>query len=351
MKILHVIWTFLNGGVETMLINVANEQIKLGYDVSILIVNNEMDYNLVNALNKNVNVIAINRKKGSKSILPLLKLNYKYLRLKPDITHFHFYNISDLFLLKNNSKWICTIHTTIVKDNFYRNKIDSYIAISNIVKEKIEKIKKDINVTLCYNGIDFNKIKVKKQFNNEIKRIVCVGRLEFNLKGQDTIIDAFKLLKNQGCNIELDIIGHGSDFQKLNELITENNLGNQIKVLGNQSNSYVLNSLAKYDAFIQASRHEGFGLTVVEAMASCLPTILSSVDGHIEISENGKLTKLFEVNNSTNLCTTILDLNKNYKFEISKLNTIKNNVTNKYSIELMVRNLKNEYLQMLEKDI
>jgi len=347
MKILHVIWTFLNGGVETMLINVANEQIKLGHDVSILIVNNEIDCNLLNALNKNVNVIAINRNKGSKNILPLLKLNYKYLRLKPDITHFHFYNISDLFLLKNKSKWICTLHTTIIKENFYRHKIDSYIAISKIVKEKIEHIKKDINVTLCYNGIDFNKIKVKKQFNNEIKRIVCVGRLEFNLKGQDTIIDAFKLLSNYNYNIELDVIGDGSDFQKLNYLISENNLNKQIKVLGNQPNSIVLNSLDKYDAFIQASRHEGFGLTVVEAIASCLPTIISSVDGHIEISDNGELTNLFEVNNPENLFFKIKQLNDNYEKEVKKSYYRREVVIEKYSVKRMVENLNIEYKRNL----
>ena len=37
MKIVHVTWMFTFGGIETMLVNICNEQIKLGHDVHLIV--------------------------------------------------------------------------------------------------------------------------------------------------------------------------------------------------------------------------------------------------------------------------------------------------------------------------
>ena len=43
MKILHITYSLLNGGKENMLVDIANEQKKMGHDVAAMIVNNYVD--------------------------------------------------------------------------------------------------------------------------------------------------------------------------------------------------------------------------------------------------------------------------------------------------------------------
>lgn len=344
MKIIHVVWTFKNGGIETMLINIINQQIKVGHKVGLLIVNSDIDNELIKALDEEVELYKVNRKQGSKSIFSLLKANYYYFISKASVVHFHFINISDLFLLKGNRTWFNTIHTTKINTNPFKNRIDIYIAISNTVKQILQHKYKLKKVELCFNAIDFNRISLKKIYCEKIFKIICVARVEFSLKGQDVIIKAMKLLKEEyNGQMNVDFVGDGSDMEKLKKMVVDNHLENEINIIGNKSNDKVLKSLKEYDLFIQASRFEGFGLTAIEAMATGLPVVLSNVGGHIEVSSNGKNGLLFESNNELDLCNKILECNSNYSVYVKIAKNARNEVKENFSIEDMVDNMDNIY--------
>lgn len=344
MKVLHIVWTFKNGGVETMLVNIINRQINIGYKVGLMIINNIVDLDLINTLNKETILYQIKRPEGSKNVYSLLKSNYFYLKFNANIVHFHFINISDIFIWKGSKKWITTVHTTKTHSNPYRKRFDNYIAISNTVKQILQKSSKKINPIVCYNAIDFNRITIK-QTNKQTKlKIVCIGRIEFHLKGQDLLVNAVKLFvkKNNG-NISVDIIGDGSDFEKLKKLVNQNNLEKYIHLLGNISNSQVLDTLHEYNLFIQASRFEGFGLTAIEAMASGVPVILSEVEGHLEVSSNGKYCLLFKNEDVEDLYHKIIEYNKNYYNYYKVAKNAQISVKKRFSIQKMVDNLDSIY--------
>lgn len=56
-------------------------------------------------------------------------------------------------------------------------------------------------------------------------------------------------------------------------------------------------SLSSYDLFIQSSRNEGFGLTIVEAMAAKVPVLVSNIPGPMEVIDGGRLGLSFENEN------------------------------------------------------
>ena len=58
-------------------------------------------------------------------------------------------------------------------------------------------------------------------------------------------------------------------------MVVELNLEKHVRFLGNQSREYVYSHLKDYDLFVQPSRFEGFGLTVAEAMAACVPVLVT----------------------------------------------------------------------------
>ena len=96
MKIVHCILSFNTGGAETMLIDIANDQVKTS-DVSIIILNNSYSNELISKLSPSIKVIRINRPLKSRSIIPIIKLNWTLFRLHPDIIHIHNAVLNKLF--------------------------------------------------------------------------------------------------------------------------------------------------------------------------------------------------------------------------------------------------------------
>ena len=89
MKICHVLWGLTYGGIETMVINIANEQAALGHNVHLLVVNDRIENSLIDKIGKNVTLHKVGRKVGSKNPLPVVKLNFMIWRMAPDVVHFH----------------------------------------------------------------------------------------------------------------------------------------------------------------------------------------------------------------------------------------------------------------------
>ena len=59
MRIVHVYWSLRFGGIETMLVNIANAQARYGANVYIIIINDNCDKTLLSALNKNVKAVSL----------------------------------------------------------------------------------------------------------------------------------------------------------------------------------------------------------------------------------------------------------------------------------------------------
>ena len=57
---------------------------------------------------------------------------------------------------------------------------------------------------------------------------------------------------------------------------------------------------------------KGLGISALEASAANLPILLSNVDGHLEISENGKFCELFDVKSENTLSNKIISIYSNY---------------------------------------
>ena len=57
MKVTHIFWSLGFGGIETMLVNIANAQAEAGSEVSVLIINELYVQSLVNSLDKRVKIV------------------------------------------------------------------------------------------------------------------------------------------------------------------------------------------------------------------------------------------------------------------------------------------------------
>ena len=343
MKILHIVGSFLNGGIETLLVNVANKQAQNGNKVGIIFITNKVSQELVKQIDSSVCKFYIKKPVGSKNPYYMLKINFYYLKFNPNVLHLHAPNLTSfLFLKKSHEKSFVTLHKNIIRIH-YSYSVNQYIAISECVKESFIRQTGKQNCIVCYNGIPIEKFVCKKNYLQVPQKIVCVGRVLFNVKGQDIIVDALSQLKNRGFELFCDFYGNGKDDNNLKDLIETSGLQNTVRVLGDIPNDYIAKHLCEYDLAIQASRHEGLGISAIESMASGVPTILSAVDGFLEVSSNGKYATLFHKESATELCEIIVNAIKNYQLLVHKAEMAKKYIDNTFSISGMVKELNKIY--------
>lgn len=102
------------------------------------------------------------------------------------------------------------------------------------------------------------------------KLLVAAGRLEAE-KGFDLLLQAFARLAQQYSNWDLAILGEGSMRSMLGQQIRTLNLENRVFLPGRVGNIGAWYACA--DLYVMSSRHEGFGNTLAEALASGLPAV------------------------------------------------------------------------------
>jgi glycosyltransferase involved in cell wall biosynthesis len=314
MKILHITFSLLNGGKENILVDIANEQFKIGNTISVLLINNIIDKDVLNRIDLSIEVIKLNRESNLDTVLMWFQLMYFInIKIKPDIIHCHDIILGKLLKTITKARLVITLHALGLpsKNLRYFKKI---FAISEIVKSEIES-RSNIRPIIVKNGICFSDIKFKE--NRAIKgkvKLIQVSNLLHLYKGQDILIEALNIIVNEMKikDIRLDFVGEGTSRLLLEKMIKDYNLINNIFLLGGKNREWVYNNLCNYDIFIQPSRNEGFGLTVVEALAAKVPVIASNINGPAEILCNGKLGLLFESENHVDLAKNILELIKNF---------------------------------------
>ena len=185
-----------------------------------------------------------------------------------------------------------------------------YIAISKSVSKVLSEKYNISDVEIVYNGIDFSQF-ARKKTNKKNNKIISVGNLNDKIKNQSFIIKEFYKISNL-IDANLYIVGDGRDKKMLNGLINSLKISNRVFLLGSKSQNWIKENLQKYDLFVQASLSEGLGISALEASAANLPILLSNVDGHLEISENGKFCELFDVKSENTLSNKIISIYSNY---------------------------------------
>ncbi|QNF32329.1 glycosyltransferase [Adhaeribacter swui] len=349
MKIVHVIFSLKTGGAETMLVDVLNEQIKSS-SVELIIVNNIYDLTLIKCIDKRVKISFINREPKSLNILKLLKLNYLIFQINPTVIHCHNHNLAPLIKFTGTSKICLTVHSLNMPLKHF-TKYNQVFAISDAVRKDILS-RSGINVKVVYNGIDFEKVEYKENINSysPLFSILQVSRLDYKLKGQDVLLRALAILiHDKGIKyIKLDLIGesnNNSDKIYLENLVHELDIKDYVNFLGLKRRDYVYLNLKSYSLLVQPSIYEGFGLTIVEAIAAKIPVLVSDIEGPMEVIGGGKFGEYFEKANHYDCASKIEKLIMDYsnQHRLDKINRSFEFAFNTFNIKNTANNYLKEY--------
>lgn len=296
MKICHVTWGLSYGGIETMLVNIANEQARLGHEVHVVVVN-DLGSDLLGNFLPEVRLHHIGRKVGSHNPWHIFKLNTCLAKIGADVIHLHAVNILKFICRPCVGAKICATHHTtyLPSDDKWLRQVPVLFTISDAAAESI-KANAHRDAIVVDNGIVTKGFRPKTDYNSQGRtfRVIQVGRLLAEVKGQDLLLRALQVLVGENIDISVDFYGDGPDMQELKELAASLGIAHVCRFMGEVPTEKVAQALADYDLLVQPSRREGFGLTLVEAMSAGLPVLAADLPAMQSILDKGRYGLLFK---------------------------------------------------------
>lgn len=178
------------------------------------------------------------------------------------------------------------------------------IAVSNFTKQEIINIYPRADhrkIRVIYNGYnselyrpvdDANKAKAARdKYGIETPYFLYLGRLE-KKKNTLALVEALSILREERPQIKekLVLIGDaGFGYDEIKYMIEEFNLNREVLMPGwadEEDLPYILNGAT---AFLFPSRHEGFGIPIIQAFACGVPTAVSDIPVLREIAGEAAL--------------------------------------------------------------
>ena len=132
-----------------------------------------------------------------------------------------------------------------------------------------------------------------KYVQSEKFKFIFVGSLT-ERKQPLLLVESIRVLREEGHDACLDIVGSGPLEKNIRDLISKYDLALQVKLHGQVDSPYSL--LAGADAFVLPSLSEGVSRAALEALHLGLPCLLRQVDGNEELVQSGVNGELFNEN-------------------------------------------------------
>lgn len=350
-KVIFVTKALWIGGIETALINLLNHIDYNKYDVTLLTLHGVLE--LLDKINSKCRVLSADREKTFS-----FKERYKYIRLyhlteqtdSPSRLHKAFLWMTPAIKCVENRLYIryirrclsgehfdtCVIFSDVTAeiairavaadrylmyyhhgamrhvyhDQIAYRKCDKIIAVSENQADELKRFVPAAadKIIVIHNLTDADGIRRKANqpteevFDPKRFHIVTVGRVSRE-KGMDIAVRVCaKLVENGYKRICWWIVGEGPMIKEVRTLVTELGVEPYMKLVGKKENPYPY--IRQADLYVQPSRFESFGLTMLEAMILGKTVIATMTAGAKEILAQRK-DSIICVKNTEELVSTV----------------------------------------------
>ena len=328
-KIIHIITTIERGGAEVQLLTLAQHQVERKNEVEIFYLKGKPEL----ADNFRELGVSINSTLANKSIIIQIYRFRRYIHKNNFLVHAHLPQAEIVAASACiNEIFVSTRHNfepfwpnkprviSILLSRYTSNRAASVIAISNAIKEyslMSKEISKKVNITVVHYGFAITNSKVTKKAqimhpeleNSKSFKIGTIGRLVPG-KNYLTMLKSLQLVAEIIPNIKMFIVGAGKSELELKKVCKEMQIENCIIWMG--KTGYVQEFLNQIDLFIFASKGEGFGLVLLEAMQANKPILApnnSAIPEVLGVSYQG----LYPTSDHRSLAEKILSIYNNSK--------------------------------------
>ena len=323
-KITHLITTIEFGGAEKQLLILATNQVKQGLEVEVFYLKGKPELKIrFEEVGVKVNSLLANQP----FIFQVTKFR-KFIRSNESPVHTHLPQAELVAsLVCKKSRFIVSRHNfepfwpnkpkmaSILLSRFVTSRAAGGIVISNAIKNyllKAKEISKDFQVSTVYYGFEHevddlsDSMKLTSEMLNSTKnfKLGTIGRLVPG-KNYPTMLKALAKIVDVDPNVKFFIVGGGSSGQELIKMCKDLKIENNVIWVGRTE--HIREFLSKIDLFIFASKGEGFGLVLLEAMLANKP-ILAAKNSAIPEVLGVNYKGLFSTNDYKLLSDKIIEL-------------------------------------------
>ena len=351
LNVLYIIWSLDQGGAERVVIDLAKYSNRNIFNVTVCCLNEK-------------GVYAHELDKFNIAVIPLLKL--------PKLDPFILYKISKLISFKKidvvithlwtSNFWgriaaylsgvkviIATEHTTDENRSWYYHLADKIlskisskiIAVSSSVKNfhavrsKISSIKykvinNGINIEKFNISINRNQKKKELDFESDDFVIGLFGRF-VPAKAHEVLLQSLNEVILTYPKVKILFVGSGPTEDLIKKIASDMGLIEHVTFAGFRKDVPELFRIL--DLFVLTSTREGFPITLLEAMASEVPVIVTNIGGNSDIIQDGENGFIIEPNDVEELSKRIINIIKHPKqvkvITDHAAKTVKRNFTSK----------------------
>ena len=136
------------------------------------------------------------------------------------------------------------------------------------------------------NALDFDAF-ARVQRDPAPGRLITVGRLSAN-KNISTLLNVFAEARAIRSNLTLGVVGDGPLRAELESQAAELKIADAVRWTGEVSDEQLHAELAAAEIFVSASRYEGFGLALLEAMAAGVIPVVNKIEAFRDVIADGQ---------------------------------------------------------------
>jgi glycosyltransferase involved in cell wall biosynthesis len=318
-KILHIIPNLKKGGAERLVIDIVRALLKLSSNkVKLILFEGKIEYPIED-IAPYIEVVPakVSLSVWKRNTYEIDRLQNAIESFQPHIIHTHLFEAEIVSRSCNfpHAKWFTHVHDRMPSlkklritslfskrdlTNYFERKFllhryasnggNQFVAISQDISSYLLQIvpPKKNKVILLKNAIDVKRFVSTAEKNTSdtstIFKLISVGRLDQN-KNHVLLIECVSILKTMGQLVHLTILGEGDQRTVLENRIQALHLDNEVSLPGTVG--HVEHHLWESNLYLHAALTEGFGLTIVEAMAAGLPVVALDGGGNRDLVENG----------------------------------------------------------------
>jgi len=355
-RILHLLTSLSIGGGEKAAFELAKYTNKKDFEVNVISIGKHTDM-LMDFQENNIPILVVNPKHTSFRwwrIILLTWVGYRTLvqeikMYKPDILHAHMghaiilatlikIRFPQLKLVFNPQNYIMDTTIGSVVAYLFKWLRSADIVFSQDMAKGIYR--KD--ATIIPNGID-TQIYNQRQSKFEQFTFICVGRLT-KQKNQEVLMKPVSILKKEGYQFQLLIVGEGEDRPKLEQAILRYQVQDCVQLLGLRRDIPQLYN--KAHCFIMPSLWEGLPLAMLEAASSQLPVVVTDVGSISSLvdADNGYIVEDLE-----NIHQEMKTVMNNYEIALQKARRLKNKIKNEYDVTIIAHKHEALYTSLISK--
>lgn len=170
---------------------------------------------------------------------------------------------------------------------------DSIIAVSNTARDAMPRTLRD-RAEVVIHGVPVAEARSAKEFRQAVRAELSVPDDEVLVtsvanfrpeKGHTLLLTAAQEVIGRGLPVRFALIGHGPLEDEVRALHSRLGLGDRVQLLGLRRD--VFRVLAASDVYVLSSLHEGFPVSIMEALVMGLPVVTTDVGGVLEALRDG----------------------------------------------------------------